>query len=149
MTIILRPVRRPDAPRLAVLLGRPRDTAAVEERLGRWLAHPACFLLGAAEGAGELEDDGELVGVVAWQVLPSFERAGDTARLLSLLVAQRHREGVGRQLVAAVHDEAHRAGCTQIEVVTSRRRDQAYQFYRSLGYEDTSGTRASLTRPLG
>jgi len=145
MPIQLRPVRRQDAARLAVLLdqlGYPTDPAAAAERLDYWLGDPASFLLGAADGD-------ELVGVAALHVCPILEVTGRFGRLVALVVDDRHRgQGVGRALVDAAEQRARDAGCLFMEVTSSRRRDRAHRFYRDLGYEDTCDRKARFTKSL-
>ncbi|MGC5020261.1 GNAT family N-acetyltransferase [Micromonospora sp. DT47] len=141
----LRPIRRQDAPRLAVLLGQlgyPADTAAVDERLDYWLEDPLSYLIGADSGH-------QLVGVAGMHVCPLLEVTGRSGRLLALVVDDRCRgQGVGRSLVTAVEELAREAGCALTEVTSSRRRTSAHEFYRRLGYADTCGAKARFVKHL-
>jgi GNAT superfamily N-acetyltransferase len=145
MAIHLRSVRRHDASRLAVLLGQlgyPTDAATVNERLDYWLDNPASFLIGAYDGV-------DLIGVAALHVCPVLEVTGRLGRLLALVVDDRYQgQGVGRSLVTAVEERARDAGCILTEVMSSRRRDRAHQFYRRLGYEDSCSFKARFTKVL-
>ena len=145
MKIQLRSVQRQDATRLGVLLdqlGYPTDLDAVNERLDYWLDDPASFLLGA-------DVDGELVGVAGLHILPFLEMTGKFGRLLALVVDDRRRShGVGRQLVGVAEERARAAGCIRMEVSSSRRRDSAHRFYRSIGYDDTCGVSARFIKVL-
>jgi len=143
--IRLRSVRRDDAPCLVALLdelGYPTDLPTVHARLDYWLDDPSSSLLGA-------EDDGELIAVAALHVFPVLERTGKFGRLLALVVDHRYQgQGVGGQLVQAVEERARDAGCTMMEVTSSRRRDLAHRFYQGLGYEDICASSARFTKTL-
>jgi GNAT superfamily N-acetyltransferase len=145
MSVQLRPVRRQDGTRLAVLLGElgyPTTPADVDGRLDHWLDDPASRLIGA-------EDGGELVGVAALHVMPMLEVSGKVARLLALVVDERYRSrGVGQLLVAAVEEQARAAGCVKVEITSSRYRTRTHKFYEQLGYEDICASSARFIKML-
>ncbi|MBM0259427.1 GNAT family N-acetyltransferase [Micromonospora sp. 4G55] len=144
-SVPLRPIRRQDAPRLAVLLGQlgyPADATAVNERLDYWLDDPLSYLIGADSGH-------QLVGVAGMHVCPLLEVTGRSGRLLALVVDERCRgRGVGRSLVTAIEELARTAGCRWTEVTSSRGRVSAHEFYRRLAYSDTCGTKARFVKHL-
>lgn len=133
MALLLRPVQRHDAPRLAALLdqlGYPTDEAAVHQRLDYWLDDPSSWLIGA-------EGDGTLVGVAALHAIPMLEATGRFGRLVALVVDDGYRgRGVGGSLVASAEEHARSAGCIRLEISSSRHRTGAHAFYQRLGYED-------------
>lgn len=143
--IQLRPIKRQDASRLAVLLGQlgyPADVAAVNERLDYFLDDPLSYLIGA-------ENRDHLVGVAALHVCPLLEVTGRLGRLLALVVDDRCQgQGVGRSLVVAVEERAREAGCVLTEVTSSRSRVHAHEFYRRLGYEATCASKARFIKYL-
>jgi GNAT superfamily N-acetyltransferase len=145
MAIQLRPIRRQDAPRLTALLGQlgyPTTEAAVHERLDHWRDDPSSWLIGA-------DDDGDLVGVAALHIMPMLEVTGKLGRLLALVVDERHRSrGVGQSLVTATEEQARAAGCTKMEVTSSRHRTRTHEFYKLLGYEDVCTLRARFVKSL-
>jgi GNAT superfamily N-acetyltransferase len=145
MSVQLRPIRRQDAPRLAVLLGElgyPTTDAAVHERLDYWLDDPSSRLIGA-------DDDGDLIGVAALHVLPAFEVTGKLGRLLALVVDERYRgKGIGQSLVAAAEERARAVGCLKMEITSSRYRTRTHEFYQQLGYEDTCTSKARFLKSL-
>jgi GNAT superfamily N-acetyltransferase len=147
MVIQVRPVRGDDAAQIAGLLGQlghPTDAAAVTQRLAGWFDDASTVLLGATDDALD-----PLLGVLALQTGPLLEAAGRFARVLVLVVDERHQgRGVGRALLDAAERLARDAGCVVMEASTSRRRDGALRFYRDRGYDDTCGTRARFTKPL-
>jgi GNAT superfamily N-acetyltransferase len=75
------------------------------------------------------EDDGEIVGVLR----------GRPERLASLFVrADRHRMGIGRQLVASFEELSYRQGARVIRLASSL---YAVPFYLALGYKKSTGVR--------
>src|SRR4051812_4710139 len=127
----IRPARETDAEEVARLLGElgyPQEADA--RRLAEWEADPSTHALVAEHG-------GHLAGAIAVQLCRHFARPGRFARIVAMVVDERHRkEGVGRSLVTAADDMARSAGCDRIEVTSGRRRDASHPFYRSLGFED-------------
>ena len=60
-------------------------------------------------------------------------------RLIALVVGEGVRGmGVGRALVEHVEERARAAGCVQLELSSSDRREDAHAFYRRLGFADVS-----------
>jgi len=145
MAVHLRPIRRPDASRLAGLLGQlgyPTTEAVVHERLDYWLDDPASWLIGAA-------DETDLIGVAALHVLPMLEVTGRLGRLLALVVDERYRgQGVGQSLVAATEAQARAAGCLKLEITSSRYRTRTHEFYQHLGYADMCASKARFIKSL-
>lgn len=141
----LRAVRPDDVGQLAELLtqlGYPTEEAEAAERLAYWSADPASLLIGA-------DVDGALAGVAALHVCPMLEATGRWARLAALVVDAKHRGmGLGRHLVAAAEARAWEMGCRHMEITSSRRRDGAHRFYRSLGYEDACDRSARFIKDL-
>ncbi len=79
------------------------------------------------------------VGFVAGMVLPpsAIIAAPPTARIGDMWVDPGHRRrGLGRRLVEAFVDSAHRAGIANVEVGTLAKDDRAVAFWRSLGFGD-------------
>ncbi|MFG2057173.1 GNAT family N-acetyltransferase [Micromonospora sp. NPDC048930] len=145
MDVELRPVRRDDAARVAVLLtqlGYPTEEPEASVRLSYWLDDPESVLIGA-------EVRGELAGVVALHVCPLLEVTGKWARLVALVVDEGKRsKGIGRRLVAAAESRAKELGCLRMEVTSSRKRDDAHRLYRRQGYEDVCERSARFMKLL-
>ncbi|MCT2583382.1 GNAT family N-acetyltransferase [Actinophytocola gossypii] len=143
--IDLRPVRPTDASAIADLLtqlGYPADADQVRARLRNWLPDQHSRLVAA-------ESDGVVVGVAALHVMPLLEYDGRLARLLALVVDQAWRgHGVGRALVTRAEHEARELGCRELEITSSRYREDAHRFYHGLGYEDVCGRKARLMKAL-
>ncbi|HEY4977180.1 MAG TPA: GNAT family N-acetyltransferase [Gaiellaceae bacterium] len=82
------------------------------------------------------ELDGELAGIALTQIYPVLISAAPTCRLAVIVVAeQARRQGVGRELLLAAEDEARRAGCDRIVLESGTWRDEAHDFYSTLGFE--------------
>jgi len=76
------------------------------------------------------EEAGEIVGVLR----------GRVERLASLFVrGDRHREGIGRRLVARFEQESRGQGVTVIRVASTL---YAVPFYSKMGYKRSTGVRA-------
>ena len=142
----IRAVRPGDAPAVAELLGQlgyPADPVAVRERLVRWAADGSSAALG-------WEESGVVLGVIAVQVCPWFEKDGYWARVTALVVADSARgRGIGRELMFAGERFARRKGCAAIEVSSRRTRTGAHAFYRRLGFQDRCAVSARFYRELG
>lgn len=123
-----------DAPALARLLGQlgySTEEDAVLRRLERLGASAADRLFVA-------DHNGAVVGFAGIHVSPSFEYDRDAAKVSAIVVDERHRRsGVGRALLAAVETEARARGCELVFLTTAERRDDAHEFYRRLGWEET------------
>ncbi|RYP81401.1 GNAT family N-acetyltransferase [Nocardioides guangzhouensis] len=86
----------------------------------------------------ELVDALDQPALVAWRGdrlagAATYVVTGDARELLTLHAADRG-EGVGSALVAAVRDEAVRAGCTRLWVVTTNDNVDALRFYQRRGF---------------
>jgi RimJ/RimL family protein N-acetyltransferase len=143
--LTVRPARLADAPALAHLLtelGYPQDAEQARAQLAAWAGDPRGTVLVA-------ESDGSPAGVAAAHAVPYLERPGSFARVVALAVDRaRRRSGVGRQLLAAVEAWALSLGCRDIEITSSRTRDDAHAFYDSLGFVDLCDRSARFKRPL-
>jgi GNAT superfamily N-acetyltransferase len=65
----------------------------------------------------------------------SFEHNDLSGRILALVVASNARHGgIGRQLIAAAEDDFARRNIRRVAVDTRFEREQAHDFYESLGY---------------
>jgi GNAT superfamily N-acetyltransferase len=59
--------------------------------------------------------------------------------LTALVVREPSRgQGIGHRLVAAAEEIARGRGCRRIEVTSAEHRTDAHDFYRHLGYAETS-----------
>jgi GNAT superfamily N-acetyltransferase len=142
----VRPAQRADASAvndLLVQLGYQQDgSAATADRIQAWAEEPANAVWVAT-------GDSDLLGIIALQVCPFFERAGSWARITALVVSERARcRGAGSALVAAAEAFAVTHGCLRMEVTTADHRHDARAFYRHCGYLDQAGTSSRFLRDL-
>jgi ribosomal protein S18 acetylase RimI-like enzyme len=69
-------------------------------------------------------------------------------RLIALVVDEELRGvGVGRALVEHVEEGARAAGCVQLDLSSSDRRQDAHAYYRRLGFADVSRRFVKDLRP--
>jgi GNAT superfamily N-acetyltransferase len=122
-----------DAEAIADLLGQlgyPTEPGAVESRLERLI------IVGDRVVVAELED--QVVGLAHLHVSPSIEYERPAAKLSALVVDESHRgAGIGRALVEAMESEARARRCALLFLTTAAHREDAHDFYRHLGLEET------------
>lgn len=119
-----------DAAGLATLLGL--EGKAGSEIAGRIAA---CRKAG---GGVLLAERGVPVGCLAWFPVPALHRA-PAGRIATLLVAGRHRrEGIGTALVEQAAGLLAKAGCASIEAMSDIDIRSAHDFFRKLGFDETS-----------
>ena len=112
-------------------LGYPADAETVDRRLGRVGREPSVRMLVA-------EQDGRIVAFASLHVLHLIERA-PLGRISAIVVTEpARRGGVGVALVERLEGEARAMGCDRLEVTSGEWRVDAHDFYRELGYEETS-----------
>jgi ribosomal protein S18 acetylase RimI-like enzyme len=136
MEIRIREASSADAGCVAALLselGYPTVEGQARERLERLLAEASTRVL-VAEGAMP----GEVIGLSAVRAETLLEHDRPAARLLALVVAEKHRRrGVARALVEATEEKATELGCFRIVLTSAEHRDDARAFYLAAGYEQT------------
>jgi GNAT superfamily N-acetyltransferase len=81
--------------------------------------------------------DGCISGFAALHVTAVLHRSTAVGRVTALAVLPScQRAGVGRQLIEKTEQHFAALGLERIEVTSGPRHEQAYSFYRRLGYED-------------
>jgi GNAT superfamily N-acetyltransferase len=116
--------------RLLGQLGYPTGAGAVESRLERLI------IVGDRVVVAELED--QVVGLAHLHVSPSIEYEQPAAKLSTLVVDESHRgAGIGRALVEAMEREAGARRCALLFLTTAAQREDAHEFYRRVGLEET------------
>lgn len=121
-------------------LGYPGNTAdEVVERLALHRESGGAVLVAVV--------DDRVIGSVSVHSIPYFEKPGRLARVTSLVVdATVRRSGAGRALIAAAEELAAAWACTAVDISSSRSRQDAHAFYRSLGYTDKCSSSARFTK---
>lgn len=129
--VIVRPATPADAERFATLLteeGYPAGPSDLAARIERFSGPDARVL--AAEASGEV------IGFIAFHVLPRFETDERFARIIALVVDPGVRErGIGRQLMTEAEKVAVEAGASFLEVTAGHHRPEARKLFESLGYD--------------
>jgi PhnO protein len=84
------------------------------------------------------EEEGETLGFGSMHVQQLLHHCGPVAEVQELIVAENSRGGgVGKQLLAALEDEAKLRGCRQIELCCNMKRLESNEFYGRRGYKKT------------
>jgi ribosomal protein S18 acetylase RimI-like enzyme len=132
--LAVRDARPEDAESLVPLLaalGYPAEADVIRTRLSDLLASdPTGRVLVATVG-----DD--ISGFAVLHVTPVLHRHTGVGRVtaLAVLPASRHA-GVGRQLIESCERHFAALGLERIEVTSGPLHEQAYSFYRRLGYQN-------------
>lgn len=109
------------------------DRAYVDEFiLQQWytmemVVHGERIDLGSAEGRIACEE-GEIVGLITYRV------SGDEMEILSLDSLKENR-GIGSRLLGEAVEEARRAGCARVMLITTNDNLHALGFYQKRGFD--------------
>lgn len=129
--VTVRAATADDAERFASLLtdeGYPAGASDLAARIGRFSTAESRVL--AAEASGEV------IGFVAFHVLPRFETDELFARIVALVVDPGVRaRGIGRQLMVEAERIAAEEGAAFLEVTSGHHRPDARKLFESLGYD--------------
>ncbi len=133
MALTIRDARFDDADAIASLLeqlGYPTDAAAVPARLER------LRIVGDRLVVAEL--DGNVAGLAQLHVSPTLALERPAAKIDGLVVDESSRgQEIGRALVAEMEKEARARGCSLLYLTSATRRQDAHEFYRDVGLEET------------
>ncbi len=83
------------------------------------------------------EDGGEILGTMVMAILPGIARGVSPFAVVEYVVVdeEARRKGIGRLLMDYVKERAKEAGCYKIMLTSDKRREQAHEFYKALGFE--------------
>ena len=83
------------------------------------------------------EEQGEVVGTMVLLIVPNLSHGAlPWAVIENMVVDKRYRrQGIGKLLLDYAITKAKSAGCYKIQLLSNKKRREAHQFYRSLGFE--------------
>ncbi len=86
------------------------------------------------------EEDGEILGTAVLAILPGLSHGASPFAVVEYVVVDEksRRQGIGKLLMNYIIAEAKEAGCYKIMLTSNKRREQAHEFYRSLGFDASS-----------
>jgi GNAT superfamily N-acetyltransferase len=132
---VIREANEHDAPELARLLTALGHATGVHDLRTRWIPW-------RDEGNSALvaaREDGTLAGVATLHRTWVLHRSQPVGRITALIVDEADRgTGVGRALVTGAEQWLTDSGCGLVEITSNARLVDAHEFYRHLGYEQTS-----------
>ena len=130
-----------DAAALAHLLsqlGYAASAAAIPARLDALVAEGGLAVVAVEAG-------GRIVGAASGARHRTLHAEAPTAYITALVTDESvRRQGIGRQLVAAIEQWASDGGCVRLSVTSAERRSDAHLFYPSCGFP-YSGRRFTKT----
>lgn len=86
------------------------------------------------------EEDGAVVGTMVLLIVPNLShRALPWAIIENLVVDGKYRRrGIGRLLMEYAIEQARKAGCYKVQLLSNKKRHEAHQFYQTLGFETSA-----------
>ena len=130
-TVTVRAATASDAERLATLLtdeGYPAGASDLALRIERFSSDASRVLV------AEVAD--EVIGFIAFHLLPRFETDEWFVRIVALVVDPGVRErGIGRRLMTEAEEAAKAEGASFLEITAGHHRPDARQLFESMGYE--------------
>ena len=83
------------------------------------------------------EEVGKVIGTTVLAILPGIaHNVSPFAVIEYVVVDEKHRsKGIGRQMTEYCKSKAKEAGCYKIMLTSDKRRTEAHEFYKSLGFE--------------
>lgn len=134
-SVVIRPPKPTDAGAIATLMGELGYPAWPEEIPAR-LKELALDARTSAVWVAEL--DGHAVGIATAKKFPAIHQSAPVVWLTVLIVAERARgQGVGTRLVNEAEEWAREQGARKIALTSALHREEAHDFYKRLGYEQT------------
>jgi GNAT superfamily N-acetyltransferase len=120
-----------DAERIAALFtdeGYPAGTSDMVARIERFQPPSGAVIVA--------ESGGDILGVIAFAVVPRFEHGDVFVRILALVVDPGVRErGLGRLLIGEAERIGREHSAAFVELTAGHHRPEARRLYESLGYD--------------
>ena len=86
------------------------------------------------------EVNGEVVGTMVLLIVPNLSHSALPWAVIENMVVDEstRRKGIGKQLMDYAAARSKEAGCYKVQLLSDKRRNEAHQFYESLGYKATA-----------
>jgi ribosomal protein S18 acetylase RimI-like enzyme len=86
------------------------------------------------------EENGMVLGTLVLQIVPNLSHhARPWSQVENVVVDKRYRrKGIGRLLMDYAVNRSREAGCYKVQLASSKKRLEAHEFYRSIGFQDSS-----------
>ena len=86
------------------------------------------------------EKDGYVVGTLFVMAVPSFAHDGRPWGIIEHLDVDEkyHRQGFGHKLMETAIQICREANCYKVQLSSSKFRNEAHEFYRALGFEESA-----------
>jgi len=83
------------------------------------------------------EEDGKILGTTVLVILPGLAHDISPFAVVEYVVVDEkwRRRGIGKLLMDYVAARAKEAGCYKIMLTSDKRREEAHEFYKALGFE--------------
>ena len=134
--LTIRPAAENDAERLAALLtdeGYPAGPSDLERRIRGFAGHDTRVLVA--------EQAGEVLGFIAFVLVPRFETEDRFIRIVTVVVDPGARErGIAKALLGDVERIGREEGAAFLEVTAGHHRPDARHLFESVGYDATVTT---------
>jgi len=139
--IIIRTASEKDIPILLGLLydlGRPKPQEDTDVDIFRNLVKKYVADLDKTILVAEL-DDIEIVGMMSIVFLPRLNRSTLELYVPELVVLEKYQnQGIGKKLINSCIDLAKEKKCHRIRLESGNQRKGSHQFYKNLGFEQSS-----------
>jgi ribosomal protein S18 acetylase RimI-like enzyme len=134
--LTIRPAAEDDAERLAALLtdeGYPAGPSDLERRIRTFAGQQTRVLVA--------EQAGEVLGFVAFALVPRFETEDRFIRIVTVIIDPGARErGIAKALLAEVERLGREEGVAFLEVTAGHHRPDARHLFESVGFDATVTT---------
>jgi GNAT superfamily N-acetyltransferase len=86
------------------------------------------------------EEAGEVIGTTVLAILPGMAHGVSPFAVIEYVVVDEKQrgKGIGKQLMEYCIERAIEAGCYKIMLTSDKRRTEAHEFYKSLGFETSA-----------
>ncbi|MFC1948578.1 GNAT family N-acetyltransferase [Chloroflexota bacterium] len=136
---VIRPARESDIPRILELY-RQLSLSAEPEQEPSLDNYRQVFNEISAFSGYELvvaEEQGEVIGTLVLLIVPNLSHNALPWAIVENMAVdeRRRRQGTGKLLMDYAIARAREVGCYKIQLLSNKKRDEAHQFYRTLGFE--------------